>query len=120
MWFKVEINTDEILRVSFDEARSFLKDKAQVVKEWVDSLTPEREKVLLKNNKISDVVRNWLRFSIKVYNETLYAIFVEYWVMWKIYNYHKPAWKIFFSWIWAAMFRKTWFKYKDSFNFKTK
>ena len=50
---------------------------------------------------------NWNEVKWKVYNDTEYWIYVEYWVSWKAYNYNKPKWSIFFTWIWDRMFTRS-------------
>jgi hypothetical protein len=49
---------------------------------------------LLWNNKIEKAKQVWDYIIWKVYNETEYWKYVEYWVRWKSFNYHKPKWQI--------------------------
>lgn len=55
-----------------------LKKKALEIKAEVDKLTPEDTLELLENNKVSEVEKNGNIYSVKVYNDTPYAIHVEY------------------------------------------
>ena len=72
-------------------------DKAvQILKDNIDSKTPEDTKKLLQNNRIKYAQLIWNRIVGSVYNETDYAYFVEYWVSWRSYNYHKPKGNVFF------------------------
>lgn len=120
MWFKIFINTDNIMRTSISDAKEHLKDFANVVKDKVDENTPEDTKTLLWNTQISQITRIWLKLFIKVYNDTFYAKFVEYWVMWREYKYNKPKWNIFYEWVWVWMFRRAWFALKDKFIYNWK
>lgn len=74
----------------------------------IDNKTPEDTKTLLWNNKIDFAITILDTTSWKIYNDTPYWLFVEYWVMSKKYNYNKPKWSIFYRWIWARMFTR-WF-----------
>ena len=79
----------------------------EILKNTIDSKTPEDTKTLLWNNKIKQAVPVWWVIKWSVENTTEYAIFVEYWVRWRDYNYHKPKWSVFYTWVWARMFARS-------------
>lgn len=72
--------------------------------ERINANTPEKTRVLIKNNKLE--TNRW-ELKARVYNPTFYARFVEFGVMWRVYNYHKAG-TVFYVWVWAWMFRR-WF-----------
>ena len=81
-----------------------------LLSEEINANTPEKSKTLLGNNKVEDAKQIGDMIIAKVSNDTPYAGYVEYWVMWWWYNFHKPAWSIFYTapaWEWAWMFRRS-------------
>lgn len=81
----------------------------------VQKQTPEDTWNLQSNNKKINVSNsNWI-ISWWVINETPYALFVEYWVQSKQYNYYKDWgrkkwWSPFYRGIGARMFTKAQFE----------
>lgn len=74
-----------------------LKKKALEVKAEVDKLTPEDTLELLENNKVSEVEKNGNTYSVKIYNDTPYAVHVEYGAKdGRKFGYHKPKGKLFY------------------------
>lgn len=118
MWFNINIDFTEIRRKQVEEWKKRLDKFADRVVEWVKSRTPEDTKDLLNSIWKTSQIYDWkqIKQSVKDLVWLSYTIYVEYWVMGKIYNYHKPKWKVFYEWIWAAMFRKTYFDLKDKFE----
>ena len=85
-----------------------LKKKALEVKAEVDKLTPEDTLELLENNKVSEVEKNGNTYSVKVYNDTPYAVHVEYWAKdGRKFGYHKPKGRLFYVGNGARMFGRT-------------
>jgi len=114
MWFKVNINTNAILRNQKAKMIKKLDKYTDVVKKKIDEKTPEDTKELLWNTQRSEVIENGNKLYSRVFNNTEYAPYVEYWV-WREFKYNKPKGKIFFTWIWAGMFWRTWQEVKDKF-----
>ena len=83
-----------------------LNEWLEKLKVSIDEKTPEDTKTLLGNNEIEKATTSWDYIVWKVFNETLYWIYVEYWVQSKEYNYNKPKWNIFYVWTWARMFTR--------------
>ena len=82
-----------------------LKKNALEVKAEVDKLTPEDTLELLENNKVSGVEKNGNTYSVKVYNDTPYAVHVEYGAKdGRKFGYHKPKGKLFYIGNGARMF----------------
>lgn len=85
-----------------------LKKKALEVKAEVDKLTPEDTLELLENNKVSWVEKNGNTYSVKVYNDTPYAVHVEYGAKdGRKFGYHKPKGNLFYVGNGARMFGRT-------------
>ena len=85
-----------------------LKKKALEVKAEVDKLTPEDTLELLENNKVSEVEKNGNTYSVKVYNDTPYAVHVEYGAKdGRKFGYHKPKGRLFYVGNGARMFGRT-------------
>ena len=85
-----------------------LKKKALEVKADVDRLTPEDTLELLEHNQISAVEKSGDTYSIKVYNNTPYAVHVEYGAKdGRRFGYHKPKGKLFYIGNGARMFGRT-------------
>ena len=119
MWYNVNINYVAISKKYINIWSKKLDNFSSRVVKWVKSRTPEDKWKLEKSIWKTEQTFTW-RFilqQVKSLDPSVdYVPPVEYWVMWKVYNYHKPKWSVFFSWIWAWMFRKTWFDLKDKFN----
>ena len=82
-----------------------LKKRALEVKAEVDKLTPEHTLELLENNKVSEVEKDGNTYSVKVYNDTPYAVHVEYWAKdGRKFGYHKPKGNLFYVGNGARMF----------------
>lgn len=85
-----------------------LKKKALEVKAGVDKLTPEDTLELLESNKVSEVEKNGNIYSVKVYNDTPYAVHVEYGAKdGRRFGYHKPKGRVFYVGNGARMFGRT-------------
>lgn len=118
MWFNINIDFKKIHKNWLDQAKEKLDKFADKVIKWVKSRTPEDTKELLNSIDKTEQTFTWrfLLQQVKPNKEIDYLAPVEYWVMWKNYNYNKPKWTIFYVWVWAWMFRKTYFDLKDKFN----
>ena len=85
-----------------------LKKKALEVKAEVDKLTPEDTLELLENNKVSGVEKDGNTYSVKVYNDTPYAVHVEYGAKdGRKFGYHKPKGRLFYVGNGVRMFGRT-------------
>lgn len=120
MWFKVDININKLINQQKGNMIQKLDKFTDIVKDRVDEKTPEDTKDLLWSNQRSEVIINWSKLHSRVYNDTEYAPYVEYWVEWKFYEYHKPKWKTFYSWVWAWMYWRTKNEINNKFNSLTK
>lgn len=76
----------------------------------VKANTPELTGDLEENILLTDVKNGFFWKYIEVYTNLQYvpyAEFVESWVKWKRYQYHKPAWVAFWpKQVWAKMYQK--------------
>jgi hypothetical protein len=96
----IQKEIDKSITDWINKATKYLKDK-------VDEKTPESTKTLLWNNKQVKARKLWNNYIWSVENDTEYAVYVEYWVWWKDFNYNKPKWSNFYSWVGARMFTRT-------------
>ena len=96
----IQKEIDKSITDWINKATKYLKDK-------VDEKTPEDKKTLLWNNKQVKARKLWNNYIWSVENDTEYAVYVEYWVWWKDFNYNKPKWNNFYSWVGARMFTRT-------------
>lgn len=69
--------------------------------------TPEDTKEMLGSYKIIDVTKKWNSFVWVIGNTAEHAIYVEFWVDWRIYNYHKPKWSTFYSGVGNRTFQRS-------------
>ena len=68
-----------------------------VLLEELKRLTPEDTKKMLASYRVVWVRQEGDKIIGTIWNDAEYAIYVEYWVKWKAFNYHKPKWSIFYS-----------------------
>jgi len=98
----------DIAKTIPEQYKAFISEKQVVTKaDKVDEKTPESTKTLLWNNKQVKARKLWNNYIWSVENDTEYAVYVEYWVWWKDFNYNKPKWSNFYSWVGARMFTRT-------------
>jgi hypothetical protein len=93
---------------------SWINEALRYVKRKIEDKTPEDTKKLVWSYKIQEARQTWNIISWKVYNNTPYAYYVEYWVWGKIYKYNKPKGNIFKLWVWARMITQT--KEEETWN----
>lgn len=102
---KVNIDWDKIKKKNTENMKKRLDKFSDILIKKIDEKTPEDTKTLIQNNQKSEIIEhNWKLYQ-KVFNDTEYAIYVEYWV-WKIFNYKKNK-KIFYTWNWVWMFARS-------------
>ena len=118
MWFSINIDFTEIRKNQIEEWKKRLNNFADKVVEWVRSRTPEDKQKLVKAIDKTEQTFTWTKILQQVKDTVWldYTLPVEYWVLWRTYNYHKPKWTTFYVWVWAAMFRRTYADLKDKFN----
>ena len=102
----IKINIDGVKKQIDKEVESKLLLALEYLKNEVDENTPEDTKTLLKNNKIDEIFKVWTKIIWSISNDTEYAQYVEYWVG-RNFNYNKPKGSIFYTWVWARMFTRT-------------
>lgn len=103
--FEQEFNKElDKIKINFI---SWINNWLEFLKEKIIEKTPEDTKKLVWSYQKKSASINWNIISWKIYNNTPYAYYVEYWVWGKIYKYNKPKWNIFKIWVWARMMTKT-------------
>lgn len=95
---KFNLNINKLEKELMDKLEAGIEKSTDLLKQNIDSITPENTKTLLWNNK-SEVSVEKGKVIGKVSNDTPYAIYVEYWVEWKAYNYHKPKGTVAYTWV---------------------
>lgn len=103
LWLQAKRITDKVI----DSINFGIELISQSVKEK----TPTDTMQLINSNRISPVVNDQYKYWVKISNDTSYAKYVEYWVRWRSYNYHKwpprsPSTR-YYSWVGAKMFART-------------
>jgi len=97
---------DEETRQVSDKLVNGVNEALGVLQREVDARTPEDTKKLLQNNRIVSAQRQWPSVVGAIENDTEYAAYVEFWVKWKAYRYHKPKWTVNYIWVGARMFTR--------------
>lgn len=69
--------------------------------------TPEDTKEMINSYKIIDVVKRWDQYVWVVGNTADHALYVEFGVDGRIYNYHKPKGSVFFKGIGNKTFQRS-------------
>lgn len=95
----------ELLQIAEEELIEITKD----IKQEVEIRSPKKTGDFIKNIEISDIEVDKDEISQKVFIDTAkvpYASFVEWWVQWKVYNYHKD-WIVYKTDVWARPFEET-------------
>lgn len=84
---------------SLIESKLFLalRECWNILLEELKRNTPEDTREMLNSYKVIDVQRKWDLFILTIWNKADHSIYVEFWVSWKVYNYHKPKWSIFYT-----------------------
>lgn len=77
-----------------------------VLLEALKELTPEDTGEMLNSYRIESVKNEWGDIVWTITNDTDYAIYVEYWVGWVKFWYHKPKWSLFYIWEWNMTFHR--------------
>lgn len=114
MWFRIEIDVNSLLKQQKSKMIKKLDKFTDIVKQKIDEKTPEDTKVLLWNNERSEVIDYWDKLHSRVFNDTEYAPYIEYWV-WREFKYNKPKGNIFYEWNWAWMYWRTRKEVKNDF-----
>lgn len=104
---KVKFDKQKTINEIINQCKPKMENMAEVWLNYADNLIPEDTRHLLVNNKKKKLkaTSNWIVTWIE--NKTDYAVYVEYWVKGRVYDYHKPKWAIFYSWVWMWMYAKT-------------
>jgi hypothetical protein len=84
------------------------------IRKWLNLLlkelkknTPEDTKEMVNSYKILDVVKRWNYYIWTIWNTADHSIYVEFGVDWRIYDYHKPKWSTFYTWVWNRTFQRS-------------
>jgi len=89
----MELDLSKVLSELRKRARIWVTKALPVLMEELKKLTPEDTKEMLNSYKVLETKEYADRVEWSITNDSEHAIFVEYGVKWKEYDYHKPAWK---------------------------
>ena len=105
MWFdlNVQLNVDKItdsLSKKFEQKiYLWIKKALEVLLEELKRLTPEDTGNMLRSYKVHNITKVWDKYIWTISNDSDYAIYVEYWVQGRKFEYHKPKWTTFYTWV---------------------
>ena len=102
---KVDLNVWSLVGATEKLLKVWVWKSVVVLEAELKRLTPEDTKEML-NSYISDIDSDWSSVIWEVGNTAKHAIYVEYWVEWKKYNYHKPKGSVFYNWVWNRTFAR--------------
>jgi len=77
----------------------WMRKSLLVLLEELKRLTPEDTKEMLNSYRVGGVTSKGENIVGEITNDADHAIYVEYWVDGVVFNYHKPKWNKFYSWI---------------------
>lgn len=69
-------------------------------------LTPENTREMVNSYRIEWLTRQWNNIVWTITNDADHAIYVEYGSTWLAFNYHKPKWSVFYTWVWNRTFAR--------------
>jgi hypothetical protein len=78
----------------FEEAINKTLDEA---KEYAKSISPVLSWEFESNHYLEEAATIWDKVIWALINDTEYALLLEFWVPWKVFNYHRD-WSVIFSW----------------------
>ncbi len=87
---------------------SWINKALPVLLEELKRLTPEDTKNMLWSYDVENAQEEWWNIVWRITNDADYAIFVEYWVNWLSYTYHKPKWTPFYKWSQSSKYGGVW------------
>ena len=79
-----------------------------VLLDALKELTPEDTGEMLRSYKVENAKFEWQDIVWVISNDAGYAIYVEYWVNWLSYTYHKPKWTPFYKWSQSSKYGGVW------------
>ena len=102
-----KINLSYLVKEYEKKLQEWIDEALEVLKDWIDKVTPVDTRKLKNNNKIirATIISWWVKWSFE--NKTPYAWKVEFWE-WMIYRYHDENRKVFHIWDWVHGWAKTW------------
>lgn len=92
---KVELNEGNLVKYFFNKLIGSQNKQWNILLNELKRLTPEDTKEML-NSYNMDTKREWFKYVTTITNTAPHAIYVEYGVKGKQYNYHKPKGSVFY------------------------
>jgi len=102
----VELNIWAVTWAINARIKLWIRRAIPILMKALKELTPEDTKTMLNAYRIEEIKDEWNRIIGTISNDTDYAIQVEYWVDWLMFNYHKPRWSVFYTWVWNRTFAR--------------
>ena len=109
---KFKLNIKAINAELNDRVEWAINESLDMLKIEIDKNTPEDTKNLLWNTEITKAIHVNNRMAGKIFNDTEYWLYVEYW-LWRSFRYNKPKWSIFYIGNGARMFTRAFDKLEN-------
>lgn len=102
---KVELEVWALIWATQKWVISWISKAIDILEKELKALTPEDTKEMLRSY-VKQLKTTDSEVIGQVWNTSKHAIFVEYGVEGKQYNYHKPKWNVFYKWVWNRTFAR--------------
>jgi len=101
----VPLNAWAFVAIYSSRVKAWIKKATPVLLEELKSLTPEDTKDMLNSYRTEfKETAEWIVWIIT--NDKDYAIYVEYWVKWVMFWYHKPKGSLLYVGEWNMTFHR--------------
>lgn len=106
MSIKITIDFKGIEKEANNRIKNWLNEVLEFLKDYALKESPIDTWEYNENHKIINAREDWRTISWMLYNNTPYSQILEYWVLWRTYNYHR-YWKTYMSWVGARVYTRT-------------
>ena len=103
---KVALNEGNIVKYYFNKLLGSQNKQWNILLNELKRLTPEDTQEMV-NSYVMETKREWFQYTTTIKNTAPHAIYVEYGVKGKAYNYHKPKWVPFYQWVGNRTFARS-------------
>lgn len=105
------LNLWKYVKTAENSLKKWIDEALEILNDFAVEISPEDTGDFVKNHKIisAKIENNKIVWTLE--NNTPYAIYLEYWVWWKEYNYYK--WARWWSrtkihvWVWNRTYTRT-------------
>lgn len=110
----MNLNAEKLMDTYVKRGIRWLNKATSVYVEWLKANTPEDTGEMVNSYWTEEAERKGNIIESAAFNDSKHAIFVEYGVWGKAYNYHKPKGVVFFTGVWNKTFQRTLLAMKDN------